>query len=139
MTVHGIFMSFDEFFFHRRRTLRKWERWGHPVDTGFFAVCVAWLWLAPATEQTLYVYVILSVVSSMVIVKDEREHLLLCEPMEQFLHALLFVLHPVILGTLGVLKWLSPNDSQLILPSFLLMVIGFGFYQVIYWNWWRRD
>ncbi len=41
--LQGLAILVDEFYFHRRRGLPIWERWGHPLDTLSLLIC--WLFL----------------------------------------------------------------------------------------------
>jgi len=68
-------MAVDEFVFHRRRGLPRWERLGHPLDTLTAAACYGWLAFAPPSESsTLGVYVGLCAFSCLFITKDEFVH-----------------------------------------------------------------
>jgi hypothetical protein len=57
----------------------------------------------------------------------------LCEPLEVWLHALLFVLHPVVFLAFG-LVWYSGGNAWL-LKGVLGATLGLLAYQVVYWNW----
>jgi len=68
-------MTADEFVFHRKRRLPRWERLGHPLDTLSAALCYGWLVLAsPASSHALLVYVGLCAFSCVLITKDEFVH-----------------------------------------------------------------
>ena len=41
--LQGLAIFFDEFYFHHRRGLGKWEKVGHPLDT--LTVLMAYLFL----------------------------------------------------------------------------------------------
>ena len=140
---------FDEFYFHVRRGLPKWERIGHPVDTFSVLICFAWVLLMPFTPYNLKVYCFLAVFSCLVVTKDEFVHKHHCKASENWLHALLFVLHPICLASAGLIwpiiqtapapVWLIVLlDRPAILEQFITMQVGimgiFFFYQVVYWN-----
>jgi hypothetical protein len=124
-------MSVDEFYFHRRRGLGRWERLGHPVDTLLFLVCCAYIAAQPADPAHLMPYVILSGLSCLVITKDEFVHAQACSAGEGWLHSLLFVLHPIVLFSLWQLKALGQVFS---IWMQLAAVSGFFAFQVFYWN-----
>jgi hypothetical protein len=138
--LQSVAMIVDEFYFHRQRGLPKWERWGHPIDTlSVLAVYAVALWV-PYTTFALYVFLALAAFSSLLITKDEWVHSRVCKPGEQWLHAILFVLHPVVLASLGAV-WASSAirfaDLQSLKPAIgigaamtLLMLV----HQVVYWN-----
>jgi 2-polyprenyl-6-hydroxyphenyl methylase / 3-demethylubiquinone-9 3-methyltransferase len=67
--------------------------------------------------------------------KDEAVHARLCTAGEQWLHAILFVLHPIVLAAFALL-WRAGHTD--ILAVQLALVAGFGIYQVVYWNVIRR-
>ena len=49
--MQAALMVFDEGYFHRGRGLGPWERWGHPLDTVTFLLCLGWLFLMPPSER----------------------------------------------------------------------------------------
>ncbi|HEX2671359.1 MAG TPA: hypothetical protein VHM25_10835, partial [Polyangiaceae bacterium] len=109
--LQGLAMFVDEFVFHRKRGLPRWERLGHPLDSLTVALCYAWLVLVPAGHpHALGIYVGLCAFSCLFITKDEMVHSKLCAPLETWLHAVLFVLHPVVFLTLG-LVWRSGTQA----------------------------
>lgn len=148
---HGLCMLFDEFYFHHKRKLPKWERIGHPIDTLFFIFCYCLVIFFPLTQFYIILFLIFSVISSFIIIKDESVHKKYCATPEQFLHAILFILHPIILIIL-FLCW--PLFSEISHPKFVELnllnlkkfIIGqfflsiiFLFYQIIYWNFIFKD
>lgn len=118
----GILLA-DEIVFHRRRGLPLWERWGHPLDTLVFtaALAVLWVW-GPGPLSVSF-----AVVSCLVVTKDEWVHASVCGPGEQWLHAVLFLLHPVVLA-LAHFSWGRWSPGVLALP------FAFFFFQLFYWN-----
>jgi hypothetical protein len=132
--LQGLAMLLDELVFHRKRGLPRWERLGHPLDTLTAALCYGWLVVVPASSaHALGVYVALCAFSCMFITKDEFVHARLCEPFETWLHALLFVLHPVVFLAFGVI-WYSGADEWAIKGA-LAATFGLLTYQVAYWSW----
>jgi hypothetical protein len=126
-------MSVDEFVFHRKRGLPRWERLGHPLDTLTTALCYAWLVLTPpGHSHALGVYVALCAFSCLFITKDEFVHAQLCEPFETWLHAVLFVLHPIVFLGFGVI-WRSGTDLWLIELE-LALTLALLAHQLVYWS-----
>ncbi|HMG53685.1 MAG TPA: bifunctional 2-polyprenyl-6-hydroxyphenol methylase/3-demethylubiquinol 3-O-methyltransferase UbiG [Kofleriaceae bacterium] len=138
LAIQGAVMIADEALCHRRRGLPRWERIGHPLDTLTVALCVAWLVAMPPGRGALAVYLGLAVFSTLFVTKDEPVHARLCGPGEHWLHALLFALHPIAFAALGVLWWTGGHGTLLAMQ--LVVTLGFGAYQAVYWNLWRaRD
>jgi hypothetical protein len=130
--VQGGLMAVDEFYFHRRRGLPTWEIWGHPLDTLTVILPLAFLLLCYPTQQNLLIYGGLAVFSCLFITKDELVHAEKCEPLEHWIHSVLFILHPIIFFCAGILKW------ELASVEFLNWQLGvlfaFLLYQLIYWR-----
>lgn len=148
---HAFLMLVDEFYCHKKRWLPKWERIGHPVDTACFLLCYILVIFFPMNKAVFFVFLINAVFSCFLIVKDEAVHLKYANSFEQYLHALLFVLHPVILCIL-FFSWSLFAKSEflffnyfdfkllkyVILTQFILAIIFF-WYQIIYWNFVIKD
>src|SRR5262249_48477984 len=111
LSIQAIAMAFDELHFHRQRGLGRWERLGHPLDTLTLLACLAWILVMPPTKDHAVVYAALAAVSCVFITKDEFVHTKACGPAEHWLHALLFVVHPVVLLTYAWL-WPSLHDDS---------------------------
>jgi hypothetical protein len=139
-------MAFDEFYFHRKRGLGLWERVGHPLDTLTVLVCIAWVALvAPSPAHTM-VYLGLAIFSCLFVTKDEFVHALRCSPGEHWVHAILFLVHPLSLASLALL-WPSlhppvadippvpaiPFAARIVTAQFVVTA-SFCVYQTIYWN-----
>jgi len=125
-------MIADELHFHRQRGLPRWERIGHPLDTLTVLVCYATVLTLPPGDGALRLYVVAAVFSCLFVTKDEFVHAKLCTAAEHWLHALLFVLHPVVL-TLVALLWVEGGHRAL-LAAQGLVTLAFGIYQTVYWN-----
>ncbi|MDQ3368146.1 MAG: bifunctional 2-polyprenyl-6-hydroxyphenol methylase/3-demethylubiquinol 3-O-methyltransferase UbiG, partial [Myxococcota bacterium] len=133
--VQALAMLVDEVWFHRRRGLPRWERIGHPLDTLTIVLCLGWLLAMPRdASAALPGYVALAIGSSLFVTKDEPVHARLCSGGEQWLHAVLFVLHPIVLGAFGLLWWQGETG---LLAVQLAVTVAFLGYQVGYWNVWR--
>ena len=129
--VQGAAMLVDELWFHRRRGLPRWERLGHPLDTATVAACYIWLVLVPPPHG-LAVYVALAVFSCLFVTKDEPVHARVCSPGEMWLHSLLFLLHPIVLGAFGWIWWSGRGAWTIRLQ--LALTLAFGAYQLVYWR-----
>lgn len=120
-------MFVDECFFHRKRVIPLWEVWGHPLDALTVAMAFFWLYVAPL-EIKFPFYVILSILSCLCVTKDEWVHKKYCNGMENWLHAVLFLLHPVMF----VAGWqLHHNPWFIAIPIFALVT---GLFQLMFWK-----
>ena len=139
-----ICMAVDEIHFHRRRGLPRWERLGHPLDTLTVLACFVWLLIATPSAFSLSIYAALSVFSCLFVTKDEPVHTKHCGSGEHWLHAMLFILHPLVLLCAGLL-WLAWRQRPLsfihytgyehvFLLGNTLLTLAFGLYQLVYWN-----
>lgn len=147
--IQATCMIFDEGYFHIRRGLPKWERIGHPIDTCSVLVCMGFVLFVPFSTTALTIYIALAVFSSILVTKDEFVHKEHCPGAENWLHAVLFTLHPITLTSAGfmwpvvqglevtpwIAQWLNNKEALL---SFLQMQFGimvlFVIYQIIFWN-----
>lgn len=135
--LQGVAMLVDEFYFHHRRRLSAWEVFGHPLDTLTVAVALAVLVFLPPSSAHLSLYVILSGFSCLFVTKDEFVHRTQCEAVEQWLHAVLFVLHPMVFLGAGLLWW--HGEGTFALRGQLTAIVAFGIYQLVYWLFdWRK-
>ncbi len=139
--LHALGMLVDEVWFHRRRGLPAWERWGHPLDTFTVLVCYGLLVSLPPTRNVLWVYVIAAIFSSLFITKDEWIHARYCQGGELWLHAVLFIAHPVLLGIAGIWRFVplaTPDPGHVFFSLFFhgqtVLTAVFLFYQLLYWN-----
>jgi 2-polyprenyl-6-hydroxyphenyl methylase / 3-demethylubiquinone-9 3-methyltransferase len=149
--LQGLAMGFDEFGFHHRRTVPRWEWIGHALDTAVFLACLAFPLLLPPTSTHVRFFGWLAAFSCLLITKDEFIHRRLCSGGEHWLHAVLFILHPIVLiataflwmrlGSIA-LPWaptppLTLTGRMLILQ--VVLVSGFLVFQVLYWSrrYWR--
>ena len=144
-----LIIGIDEFYFHIRRGLPQWERIGHPLDTLTVLACFAFVLFVPYSSFYLKIYIGLTLFSCIFVTKDEFVHKECCPASEQWLHALLFLNHPIVLTAAGLIwpianggtgpAWLSSlNMYADSLHLFLLMQTGFValflIYQTLYWN-----
>jgi hypothetical protein len=127
---------------------------GHPLDTLTLLICLIFTLIFPYTTMTRVVYIGLALFSAVFVTKDEFVHKECCPAAEQWLHALLFLNHPIVLFALGCLwplyhalevpQWLQSYQPQgAIVGCFLwgqtCAVACFGLYQWIYWNFVRTN
>lgn len=152
--VQMLVITFDEFYFHVRRGLPKWERMGHPLDTLTVLACFSFILFVPYSTFFLKIYIGFAIFSCIFVTKDEFVHKNCCAASEQWLHALLFLNHPIVLTAAGLL-WpiihgaIGPAWQQSLIPyshSLRLMLLGqtagiavFLTYQIIYWNFIWKD
>ena len=143
-------MFFDEFYFHHKRGLPLWERIGHPLDTLTVIACFGFLLANTYTSSNLTIYIGLVIFSSIFITKDEFIHHENSVAKEQWLHSVLFVVHPIIF-TISILYWFDPSipggpltESILNINEFaifkkfiqgqIVLTIIFLSYQILYWS-----
>ena len=146
--VQMFVITFDEFYFHVRRGLPKWERLGHPLDTLTVLICFLFVLFVPYSALALKIYIGVAIFSCVFVTKDEFVHKECCPASEQWLHALLFINHPIVLTAAGIL-WTVINGAapELFsdlrayaepLRTFLCIQAAsaalFLIYQTIYWN-----
>ncbi len=139
----------DEIYFHIRRGLPRWERIGHPLDTATVLVCLLFVLLVPYSAEALKWYIALALFSCLMVTKDEWVHKEHCSAVENWLHALLFLNHPLVLGLSGLFWWSFSlpelhswiPSPQLLRPFLILQTAGVAFfmsYQIFYWNFFAR-
>jgi hypothetical protein len=132
IALQALAMVFDELYFHRKRGLPRWERIGHPLDTFTVIISYAVLVFLVPTAFNLKLYIGLCAFSCLFITKDEFVHTENCEASENWLHAVLFVLHPITFLAAGMIWWDQLNP--LFLKMQLLILIIVMIYQVLYWR-----
>ena len=129
-------MFIDEFYFHHKRGLGKWESWGHPIDTLLFLSCYLFAALIPYSVSWELIFAALCVASSLIIIKDEFIHTEQSSGAENFLHAILFILHPLSL----IVLYLFWRDQELIMIKVQTVIIAlFMSYQILYWNYFKEN
>lgn len=151
--LQAICMFVDEFYYHLKRDLPTWERWGHPLDTLSVLIC----FLIPAfydfDAAHFLIFIFMGLLSCFLITKDEFIHNQTCDASEQWLHSVLFVLHPLVfvstcfLWTLKshtnfieVQRVLNINSSfaNSFLNGQIYILLSVIFYQIVYWNFIKR-
>lgn len=150
--MQALLMAVDEFYFHWQRKLPRWERIGHPLDTLSVLICLGFLLVVPPSPLSLAIYVLLSIFSCLFVTKDEWVHNQECRAGEQWVHAMLFILHPLLFVCAG-LMWAALHsdhsnlfnliryegfERRFFIGNFAL-ISAFGLYQAIYWNFlWKK-
>ncbi len=147
--LQAIVIILDEGYFHIRRGLPKWERIGHPIDTLSVLICMGFVLFIPFSTKTLIIYCLLATASSILVTKDEFVHKEHCPAAENWLHALLFTLHPITLISAGfiwpvaqrieVSPWIAnildhPEELHLFLFGQFITMTLFLVYQIVFWN-----
>ncbi len=130
--IQGAVMMVDEFHFHEKRGLPRFEKIGHPLDS--LSVLMAYSFLAFNEYNSIHLrwYLYLCVFSCLLITKDEFIHHDKCEAKEQWLHSLLFLLHPLTFLCAGIL-W-KEDSSNLFLKVQPVVVGVFMLYQIFRWS-----
>lgn len=146
LLFQGAFLLVDEFVCHYRRGLPQWERWGHPLDTATVLIVFAYCLIAPFSAGALILFLLLSLFSCFFVTKDEWVHARECTPMEHWLHAVLFVCHPMVFvstaffwvtkdvpAQFGLEPYHAKLARQVLLGQTSILVV-FILYQIIFWN-----
>lgn len=135
--VQGLAMLIDEFYFHRKRGLALWEIVGHPLDSLTVFASYLFISIKGPTKENLNIYIALCALSCLFITKDEFVHKEVCSASENWLHSILFVVHPVCFLSAGVL-WLNGANAEIIkIQPFV--VLCFMVYQILYWRYHERS
>lgn len=143
-----ICMGVDELYFHHQRKLPRWERIGHPLDTLTVLLCFGWILWFPPDVFAISVYIGLSLFSCLFVTKDEWVHYKYCSAGEQWMHAVQFVFHTLVLLSAGLLwpvlhlqssEWIAYEGfERTFFLGNVVLTFGFGLYQLLYWNFiWR--
>ena len=138
--LQGLAMMVDEFYFHRKRGLPRWERIGHPLDTLTVLASYSCVLFLPPTTSFISLFVGISIFSCIFVTKDEFVHKEKCSAAEQWLHSVLFILHPIgfaVIGWIWVQQNLPTELSLFFWTSIQVqgcLILGFLFYQIFYWN-----
>ena len=135
--LQGGAMVVDEGVFHRRRGLGRWERLGHPIDTLSVAAVYAWLLAVPVgAPAAIPGFLAIAIGSCLLVTKDEPVHARVCGAGEQWLHAVLFLLHPIAFGAAFFVA--RGAGSRWFLVGTLAATVAFGAWQLLYWTVFER-
>lgn len=133
--LQAILIAADEYIFHWKRGLPRWERIGHPLDTLSVLIALSFLAMVPFSATACKIYIALALFSCIFITKDEFVHKAHCPATEQWLHAVLFINHPILLSAAAWLWYKAPPFTSSFLLSQIIGIASFMLYQIIYWNW----
>ena len=111
--LQALAIAFDEGYFHVRRGLPKWERIGHPIDTLSVLLCMGFVLFVPFSSHALIYYCLLASFSTILVTTDEFVHKHHCPASENWIHAILFTLHPI---TLISAAFIGPSARALKSP-----------------------
>jgi hypothetical protein len=132
IAAQGVVMAVDEFYAHRRRGLPDFEIWGHPLDTIGFAIPAAIAAFAPYNSWTMAAFITASLLSTLLVTKDEWVHAKACNGFEHWLHAVLFLLHtPLLISLCSAWQRQTASSVRITLP---FVLAGFAIYQLWYWH-----
>ena len=143
--IQAVVIILDEYWFHLKRGLPKWERIGHPLDTVSVIGCFLFVLFVPYDASMIKYYILTGIFSCLLITKDEFVHKHHCPAAEHWLHAILFVNHSVLLTAIGLMwpriqgrelfQWLPPAETlRMFLWVQTIFASFFCLYQIIYWN-----
>jgi hypothetical protein len=136
LVLQPIFILIDEFYFHLKRRLPRWERIGHPLDTLTFLACFGFTLIFAPTQAHIQIFLGLAVFTCIFVTKDEFVHARHCSGGEQWVHSILFILHPASLIT-AYRFWVTVEYHFVIVIQTLLMAV-FMLWQIFYWQNARR-
>lgn len=128
--IQGAAILLDEFIFHRKRGLPRWEIIGHPIDTMTVISCLLFLAFVDRTPTTEKIYWVMAIGSCICVTKDEWVHRKFCSAEEMWLHAVLFMMHPLVLFT-AMGAWEDERPALLAVSGGIFV---FLIYQILYWN-----
>jgi hypothetical protein len=131
--VQAVVIAYDEFYFHIKRGLPKWERIGHPLDTFSLILCLSFVLIFSYSKALILPFAVLGTLSCLLVTKDEFVHKEHCDAKEQWLHALLFLNHPLVVISIGYMWSQGKQFSPFLILQLFLAAI-FCLYQLIFWN-----
>jgi hypothetical protein len=126
------FIMFLDEEFHKKRCLGLWERLGHPLDTITVLVPLLFSVVTPHSHSSAQTYAFLALFSCLFITKDEFIHAKVCLPIEHWLHAILFILHPLVF--LATYFFWSKGGFEHVLIVQSVLTFFFLIYQVLRWS-----
>lgn len=137
LILQAALILFDEFHFHHKRGLARWERIGHPLDILTLVAGLAFTLLVPVSAGAAGVFAAWAVFSCVFVTKDEWVHAGRCVGGEHWVHAMLFMAHPLVFLSVG---WMWAQGME---PAYrwvpLALMVLFFLYQVVYWNFIRCE
>ncbi len=107
--LQALVMAVDECHFHGRRRLSRREGLGHALDAAAFLACLGPPHFLRPTPAHGALFLVLALLSCALVTKDEFIHQRECPGGEHWCHAVLFLLHPLVLMAAGFL-WLCGRE-----------------------------
>ena len=143
----------DELVFHRKRGLHPTARWGHPTDLLLLAACAAYTLIVPYGDLTKIPFGILALFALISPLKDERLHAGKTDGSEQLVHAIRYMLQPLVIIMLGglwpfllgvnfMVGMMLPFDPESLRPvfgGFAFACVALAIFQFTYWMVLRKD
>lgn len=135
--THAILFAYDEYILNKKRELSQGEINSALLDGVLFLGIVALTIFTTYTENLGIVFISLSFLSCISIIKNEFFYPVL-ELRERLVHSILYVLHPLILYAF-YLSWemdFFNNNMSYWMLQLCYLALGFKAmcYHVIYWN-----
>jgi 2-polyprenyl-6-hydroxyphenyl methylase/3-demethylubiquinone-9 3-methyltransferase len=122
--LQSVVFAVDEGYFHKKRGVQTLEQVGHALDTFTVLVCFLILIFLRPEGGNLKIYLFFVVLSCLSVTKDEWIHARCCQPAEHWVHAVLFVLHPIVLGCAGMLWWQNSLEANAVIGVQATLVGG---------------
>lgn len=137
-TLHALVFFYDEYILHKKRVLSQKEVNSGLIDGLLFLSTVAMTLFTTYTKQLGYLYIALGFLSCLAILKHELFLPSDISPKERLVHAILYVLHPLILYAFYTSWKMNFFATNLTYWMLQLGYFALGFkaisYHVIYWN-----
>lgn len=135
---HAVLYFLDEHYFHRKRGLSDNEVKSGMFDGILYVITVGLTIFTTYSKGLSYLYITLALLSCLSIVKHEYFYPETMDKKERITHALLYIIHPLILFAFYQSWQSSLFDNELFywmlqLAYFALAFKAAAFY-VIYWN-----
>lgn len=136
--THACLFAYDEYFLKRKRELSQLEINGSLFDGFLFLLTVALTIFTTYTETLGLIYIALSSLSILSIVKNEYIYPLNIDRKERVVHAALYVLHPLILYCFYIswkANFFTSNMTYWMMQlCYLILGAKTITYHVVYWN-----
>ena len=136
--IHGILFAYDEYILHKKRSLSQKEVNSGLIDGVLFLSTVAMTLFTSFSSTLSIVYISLSLLSCLAIIKHEYFLPKEISVKERLIHVTLYILHPLILYAFYISWKLNFFGTNLTYWMLQLGYFALGFkaisYHVIYWN-----
>lgn len=129
--LQGALIATDEIYCHRRRGLSQLEKLSHVVDSSLLLITFVFALYVNPTANSEIQFFVLSAISTVAITKDEWIHARESDGLEQWLHAWLFIVHPLVLVSLWQV-WHQSGRRDYLLGA-AAAIGAFCFTQTIGW------